>query len=175
MAQEFFCSASVLRDEMRDTRNLMHSVKNFEMTEDIMKRMNLTRPAIFCMAFSLELAAKAARVRVALPDEFKHLKALPFAKHQVIEICDDLPKLSLSDAERQCLKGAAEIVVNGKYPTDKRPSDDKTTYIAPNIDSFFAVAEPIYQKLMALACDSQSAAPGDAPPAARPRALTLGA
>lgn len=63
MAQNFYSAASVLQEEMSVVRQRMHSSEPLQLTEDILMRMNVSQPALFCMAFALELAAKAATIR----------------------------------------------------------------------------------------------------------------
>jgi hypothetical protein len=167
MAQEFYCAASVLHDEMRAVKNTMHSGESLDMTESVLKRIHTSRPALFCMAFALELAAKAATVRNTRGAGIEHGQRLSFAGHGVDTLCDQMPELDLSESERTCLKQAAEIIVNGKYPTDIKPRDDKSSFIAPSFEDFMSVALSIYEKLMELATAAQPVAPGDAPQAAR--------
>lgn len=154
MAQEFCSAGCVLYEEQTTTRNLMHTIKNLELTEHILRRMNNDRPAMFCLAFSLELAAKAARVRAAHFDEFKHASELPFAKHNVVEICSEIGGFGLTEKEHTLLVTASKIVMDGKYPSGKRPRDDETAFTMPNIDLFFSEARPLYERLMAFACDA---------------------
>jgi len=159
MAQDFFSAGHVLFEEREEIRALMHSAKNLEMTERILRRMDNDRPAMFCVAFSLELAAKAAKVRGAHPDEFSHATELPFAKHDVVTICKEIPGFDLSASECKLLVVASKVVMDGKYPTGKRPRDDETAFSLPNVDNFLAEADPLYEKLMAHACDAQPCAP----------------
>lgn len=168
LAQEFYCSASVLQQEKDAVRRRMHSREPLIMTEDVLMRTHLWRPAIFCMAFSLELAAKAAIIRRCQGKGIEHAKRLPFAGHCLADLCAQLPDLGLTPEEEKLIAQAEQIVVSGKYPSDIRPRDDQSAADLPQLRAFMEQAVPIYLKLMSLSCDAQPSAPGAAPQAALP-------
>jgi hypothetical protein len=167
LAQEFYCSASVLQQEQDAVHRRMHSPEPLIMTEDILMRSHLLRPAIFCMAFALELAAKAAIVSRCQGKGIEHAKRLPFAGHCLVDLCAQLPELNLSLEDEKLVAQAEQIVVSGKYPSDIKPRDDKSVANLPQLTIFMERAVPLYLKLMRLSCDAQPAAQGGAPQAAR--------
>lgn len=162
MAQNFFCAASVLREEWATVRERMHSGEPLEMTEDVLMRTHLSQPALFCMAFALELAAKAATIRKIQGKGIEHDQRLPFAGHCLINLCKQLPELKLSKEEWALIVGAEQIVVNGKYPSDIKPRDDRTSQHSPDLRLFMDGAVPIYLRLIGIACDAQPVVAGDA-------------
>jgi hypothetical protein len=146
----------------------MHSGESFEMTEDIFMRTHVSQPALFCMAFALELAAKAATIRRYQGKGIEHAKRLPFAGHCLADLCEQLPELLLSAEDKKLIVLAEQIVVSGKYPSDIKPRDDRPFPDTPHLQFFMGAAVPIYLQLMRLSIDAQPTAPGDAPQAARP-------
>jgi hypothetical protein len=63
LAQSFFFAAIVLNEEMKNAHVRMH--KNIEqmVSTDLLRRIQVRVPSIFCLAFSLELSIKAALVQ----------------------------------------------------------------------------------------------------------------
>ena len=155
MAQNFFCAASVLQDESVAVRERMHSGGHLEMTEEILKRMHLSQPALFCIAFALELAAKAATIRKLQGKGIEHEQRLPCAGHCLSKLCEQLPELNLSKEEWALIAEADQLVVNGKYPSDIKPRDDRTVQSTPDLRTFMDRAVQIYLRLVKLACDAQ--------------------
>ena len=162
MAQNFFCAASVLQDQFVAVRERMHSGEPLEMSEDVLKRMYLSQPALFCIAFALELAAKAATIRKIQGKGIEHEQRLPFAGHCLFKLCEQLPELKLSKEEWALIVEAEQMVVNGKYPSDKKPRDDRTIQRTPDLRLFMDGAAPVYLRLVALACDAQPGSQQDA-------------
>ncbi len=162
MAQNFYSAASVLHEEMSVVRQRMHSGESLILNEGILMRMHLSQPALFCMAFSLELAAKAATIRQCQGRGIEHAKRLPFAGHCLADLCEQLPELKLSADDKELLVLAEQIVVSGKYPTDIRPRDDRPFPDSPQLRSFMEKAVPIYSQLMRLSTDAQPVALGGA-------------
>ena len=164
MAQNFFCAASVLQDESAGIRRQMHSGEPLEMTDDVLKRTHLSQPALFCIAFALELAAKAATIRKIQGKGIEHDQRLPFAGHCLFNLCKQLPELKLSEQERALIVEAEQMVVTGKYPSDIKPRDDRAFPGTPDLRLFMDRAVPIYLRLIAIACVPQ---PVNQPDAAR--------
>lgn len=162
MAQNFYCAASVLQGELGIVHRRMHSGEPLQITEDILMRTHVSQPALFCMAFALELAAKAATIRNCQGEGIEHAKRLPFAGHCLPELCEQLPELVLSADDKELLVQAAQIVVSGKYPSDIKPRDDKPFPNTPQLRFFMEGAVPIYLQLMRLSCDPQPCVAGDA-------------
>ena len=161
MAQNFYCAASVLQSEFDSVHRQMHSGEPLQMAEDIFMKQHISQPALFCMAFALELAAKAATLRKTQGEGIEHAKRLPFAGHCLPELCKQLPELSLSSDDKKLLAHAAKIVVSGKYPSDIKPRNDKAPPSMPQLWLFMEGAVPIYLKLMRLSCDIQSSSTGE--------------
>lgn len=157
-AQEFYCAASVLYKEMTAVHRRMHSSDSLVMTEDIAMRIHVTYPALFCMAFALELAAKAATIRKCQGKGIEHAKRLPFAGHCLVDLCAQLTELKMSADEQKLIEQAEQIIVKGKYPSDIKPRDDKPFPGTPQLSYFMESAVPIYLQLMSLSCDAQSTA-----------------
>lgn len=162
MAQNFFCAASVLQEEFVTVRERMHSGEQLIMSEDILNRTHLSQPALFCISFALELAAKAATIRKIQGKGIEHEQRLPFAGHCLFKICEQLPDLNLSKDEWALISEAELMVVNGKYPSDIKPRDDRTTQSSPDLRHFMSRAVPLYLRLVALACDAQPGSQLDA-------------
>lgn len=158
MAQNFYCAASVLQQEEDVVHRRMHSPEPLIMTEEIVMRTNVMQPALFCMAFALELAAKAAVVRKSQGKGIEHAKKLPFAGHCLVELCKLLPELNVSTDDQKLIARAEQIVVNGKYPSDIKPRDDKPVPSKPQLRHFMEGAVPIYLRLMSLSLDEQPSA-----------------
>lgn len=76
MAQNFYCAASVLQSEFDSVHRQMHSGEPLQMAEDIFMKQHISQPALFCMAFALELAAKAATLRKTQGEGIEHAKRL---------------------------------------------------------------------------------------------------
>lgn len=161
MAQNFYCAASVLQSEFDSVHRQMHSGEPLQMAEDIFMKQHISQPTLFCMAFALELAAKAATLRKTQGEGIEHAKRLPFAGHCLPELCEQLPELSLSSDDKKLLAHAAKIVVSGKYPSDIKPRNDKVPPSMPQLWLFMEGAVPIYLKLMRLSCDIQSSSTGE--------------
>lgn len=161
MAQNFYCAASVLQSEFDSVHRQMHSGEPLQMAEDIFMKQHISQPALFCMAFALELAAKAATLRKTQGEGIEHAKRLPFAGHCLPELCEQLPELTLSSDDKKLLAHAAKIVVSGKYPSDIKPRNDKVPPSMPQLWLFMEGAVPIYLKLMRLSCDIQSSSTGE--------------
>ena len=155
MAQNFFCAASVLQDESVTVRERMHSGEPLEMIEYIFKRIHLSQPALFCIAFALELAAKAATIRKIQGKGIEHEQRLPFAGHCLFKLCEQLPELNLSKEEWALIAEAEQMVVNGKYPSDIKPRDDRTVQRTPDLRIFMDSAVPLYLRLVELVSDDQ--------------------
>ena len=161
MAQNFYCAASVLQSEFDSVHRQMHTGEPLQMAEDIFMKQHISQPALFCMAFAMELAAKAATLRKIQGEGIEHAKRLPFAGHCLPELCEQLPELSLSSDDKKLLVHAAKIVVSGKYPSDIKPRNDKAPPSMPQLWLFMEGAVPIYLKLMRLSCDIQSCSTGE--------------
>ena len=162
MAQNFYCAASVLQEEMDIVCRQMHTGAPLEMTEDILMRTHVSQPALFCMAFALELAAKAATIRKCQGEGIEHSKPLPFAGHCLAKLCEQLPELILSANDKQLIVQAEQIVVSGKYPSNIKPRDDKRFPDMPQLRLFMKSAVPIYLQLIRLSSNAQPSAPADA-------------
>lgn len=165
-AQSFYCAASVLQQEASIVHQRMHFGEPFEVTEGVLIRTQISRPALFCMAFALELAAKAATIRKIQGKGIEHAKRLPFAGHYLCELCEQLPELTITADDKDLLVQAQQLVVSGKYPSDIMPRDDKPFSDLPQLTFFMEWAIPIYRQLMRIACEAPSSDQKCAPQAA---------
>jgi hypothetical protein len=152
MAQSFYCAAVVLNDEMKNVHRQMHSEPGMQVSVDLSRREQVGVPAIFCLAFSLELAIKAALIHQGAISDLETRKKLPFSSHSIHDLAKQVEGLHLVPNEEQCLEQAASVIANGKYPAGVAPCELKNgVQFYPNYEDFMRTAAPLYERLMSLA------------------------
>lgn len=152
MAQSFYCASVVLNDEMEKAHRQMHIEMENQISIDLARREEVGVPALFCLAFSLEMAIKAALIHQGAIVELQTGQKLPFSSHSLSELAKKIKGLNLLPVEEECLERAANIIADGKYPVRKKPCDAKNGLPGyPNYQNFLRTAEPLYERLMDLA------------------------
>lgn len=152
MAQSFYCASIILNDERENAQRLMNSETVNQINEDIVMRIQVEAPAIFCLAFSLELAIKAVLIKQGAITDLETGQKLPFSSHLINDLAKQIAGLDFLPNEEQCLELAASIIANGKYPVGKAPCELKNgVKLYPNYKDFRKMAEPLYIRLMNLA------------------------
>jgi len=153
MAQSFFLAAQVLNDEQRKAHRQWLDNVGQPADLDAYKR-SLTMPAaFFCLAFSLELALKAALVKQGALDNLGSGQALPFSSHNLYRLAQDVDGLYLDADHKECLEWASEIIASGKYPVGKKPRDDTVSHVNRAFSDLTRIAGPLYGELMEMAAD----------------------
>ncbi len=153
-ANSFISAAFVLDDEARKASEARHSKAGVKLEHHEMMRLRTAIPAEFCLAFSLELAIKAARVRQGDIDELKAGEKLPFGTHSLVGHAQKVNGLDLSPDETELLELFSTITTHGKYPTKREPSDNESGVVTSRSFAELAhKAKPLYDRLMRLACD----------------------
>jgi len=99
--------------------------------------MHLRVPALFCLAFALELALKAVHLRLGM----RH------AGHDCLRLARALPRFSLTINEEDALSFASFMIADGKYVSPKTPDSACLPFDYPEFRDFRAFAEPIYFRL----------------------------
>jgi len=147
-AQAFY--SGVLNDELNSAHNEMHSRAGQVLEAEVYLRQQTQLPAEFCLAFSLELAVKAALVKQGKLEELSSGQNLPFGNHLLHILAKQLQDFQITE---ELLKWASATVLNGKYPVRKRPSDSENG-VTPvrSLTSLIHTIDPLYHKLMGLSC-----------------------
>jgi hypothetical protein len=150
-AQAFFCAAKVLNEESEQAHREIHARAGEVLSENILIR-NLTQLAAeFCLAFSIELAIKAALVAQGKLDHLTSGGSLPFDNHKLKTLAKEIDGLDVTADVESTLQWAADFVLNGKYPVPKKPNEEKNgVTITKSFYDLIAAAEPIYRRLMEL-------------------------
>ncbi|MBI4967693.1 MAG: hypothetical protein HZC25_06195 [Rhodospirillales bacterium] len=151
LAQQFYCAAQVLREEADRVKEEIHEQdQQVEHTEWRLWRMNLGRPAAFCIAFSLELAVKAAYVSQH-PDEIKDGSLGGLKGHSLIEKCKRISRFDFTDERMKYVKMAEEIILDGKYPVTLKPIAEITAPYYNANDVYYDSLIDMYHELMKIA------------------------
>lgn len=148
LAQEYYCAAFILEEEINKNDQLLHSKNGIVITDEIAMRMHGHEPAIFCFAFAIELLIKALFVKNVASNTILPNQTLNFANHKISDLVINIKNLILTKEEKDLILKIEEIVVSGKYPTSKKPSDSKTRERLPCFSNFKLIAQPLYKKLM---------------------------
>lgn len=150
-AQSFYCAAVVLNEEREKAHQRAHAETGRVITEAVMLREQVDIAAYFCLAFSLELATKAALTNQGALAELKSGKKIPFLSHSIHELAKKVAGLNLSQEEGECLKKASAFIAYGKYPAGIAPCESRNGVPSyPHFQSLFRIAGPLYQRLMEL-------------------------
>lgn len=148
-AQEYYCAAIIINDEITKTRKFLNENKNIQITEDIGIRMHGHAAAIFCLAFSIELLVKAVFIKCVANKSMKPNQKIDFANHKISILIKEINEIVIIDEkEKALIKTIEQIILYGKYPTNKEPSDKKTREKLPDFHNFKLLAEPLYKKLI---------------------------
>ncbi len=159
MAQAFHCAAHVLAEEQRKGHQRMHANAGQPLDIDAFRRCQTSPAAIFCLAFSLELAIKAARVHQGALSNLQSGDCLPFQTHNLDVIASKLDGLDLSAEDIDCLKECSAIVSAGKYPVGVSP-DGSANGVRPQMsfDDLARIAVTLYGRLSDLVTQKPDAA-----------------
>lgn len=155
MAQSFFSAAIVLDQENTSAQQAMHAGDGCQVGVDLLRRQQTSTAAIFCLAFSLELAIKGALVQQGKLDGLSHQKNLTIAHHSLIELANQIDGFTTDSETENLLQWASNMVLGGKYPTSKKPSDLKDGVpVVRQFRELLDVASPVYECLMAICAQS---------------------
>jgi hypothetical protein len=148
LAQDFFCAALIVKGENRRCHAWLHSDAPKPFTDEIAVGLHGQRAAVFCMAFALELTIKAAYVMTNGRKRMKPNCTIDFGSHRIIQLAEDISEGCLTDADKQAIRLAQEIIVNGKYPTTKKPKDNAESFNLPSLEHAIEAMEPVYRIFM---------------------------
>ena len=147
-AQEFFFAGLVLDHEAQAAEQALRDGET-PLSESTHLRMHVRLPALFCMAFSLELAVKAALVRQGDIDALAPGERLPFTSHGLLDLARRVRGLTLTAREEDCLRTAGDVIVSGKYPVPPVPRADRSgARVISDTSEFESDAAAIYGRLV---------------------------
>ncbi len=147
LAQEYYCAATVLNDEIIKCNKYLFDEKPKYPSDSIIIRLKLGRPAIFCFTFAIELIVKAVYIKKIARLKMKPNEKIFLKSHNVIELLQEMPEIELNDNEKQLLDSIEALIKDGKYSSGLKPSNSKEPLSLPNFINFKNIAEPLYQRL----------------------------
>jgi hypothetical protein len=151
MAQAFFCAAVVLDEESTSSHQAMRAEDGKPIQVDLLMRQQTYTPAVFCLAFSLELAVKGALVEQGKLEGMADGEQLPFARHSVCEMARGVEGFTVDQETERVLNWASLVIRDGKYPVSKTPSDAKSgARVIRQLSDLLNEAKPVYHRLMAV-------------------------
>lgn len=152
MAQAFHIAAHILAEEQQEGLRRLHENVGRPVDVDALRRTMVAPAAAFCLAFSLELAIKAARVQQGALRNLKPGGRLPFQSHDLVALAAKVDGLGLSADDIHCLMECSVIVAAGKYPVGVKP-DGSVNGVRPqkSFDDLARSADGLYGRLMDLA------------------------
>jgi len=155
MAQTFHGAAHILNDEYIQSGEDWYANVGEPVDPQLLRKRQIAPAAIFCLAFSLELAIKAAHVKQGALNDLQSREKLPFATHGLVQLAKSVDCVALSDDEIKCLEQSAAIISAGKYPVGVSPdgSADGVRAVV-SFDDFALHADRIYKMLIRVATDS---------------------
>jgi hypothetical protein len=156
LAQQYFCAAKVLNSESNKVRFIIHENNGSVLSNSDECKLSTLTPSIFCLSFSIELAIKALYIKQFASHTMKPNVDTDFSHHRISVLAAKLTHIELNKEEIELLKQIEGLVISGKYRVGKSSTDTKTTNVLPNFDDLFDIIEPLYNKLMNLACQSSS-------------------
>ena len=150
-AQSFFFAAKVLSQESEQAQREMHATIGEALSESILIRTGTQIAAEFCLAFSIELAIKAALVAQGKLNHLSNGDSLSFGNHQLSSLAKEIEGFEVTKEVDSTLQWAAAMILNGKYPVPKKPNDKKNgVTVTRSFHDIMGSAEPIYRRLMEL-------------------------
>jgi hypothetical protein len=139
MACSFFCAAVVLDEELTSAGQAMYTEAGNQLRDDQLMRRQTYLPAVFCLAFSLELAVK------------KLGKLENITNHSICEIARSIDGFAIDAKTKEVLNWASSVIRDGKYPAPKKPSDTKSGgFVTVHFGELLDDVKPVYDRLMAL-------------------------
>ena len=149
-AQEFYCAAKVLHQETHAVRKEGHAGGQI-MTEDKLMRLHLQRPILFCFGMAIELATKAALVKLNPGKWIPEGKKIEFCNHEILKYIESVV-VNLSIEQKSTISELSEYVVHGKYPVGKTPSAQDMTIPDITFEKAHHELFTIYEELIGSAC-----------------------
>jgi hypothetical protein len=151
MAQAFFYAAIVLDEESTSSHQAMHAEDGKPIQVDLLMRQQTYIPAVFCLAFSLELGVKGALVEQGKLEGMADGEQLPFARHDISEMARGIEDFIVDEETKRVLAWASSVIRDGKYPVSKTPSDTESgVRVARQFSDLLNEAEPVYRRLRAV-------------------------
>jgi len=143
MAHSFFCAAVVLDEESTSAGQAMYMEAGTHLRTDQLIRRQTYLPAVFCLAFSLELAVKGALVKLG--------KLENIATHSICDFAKTIDGFSIDAKTEKVLIWASKVIRNGKYPVPKKQSDTESGIpVTKHFGELLDDVKPVYDRLMAL-------------------------
>ncbi len=155
LAQAFFYAAVVLNEERQTAHKQMYAHTGEVFSEDhagMFKRLQVKSPAEFCLAFSLELAIKAALLTQGALDGMTRGQKLPFGNHDLSKLAQNIEGFEMDEDASQTLQWATYVISIGKYQVPIKSSDPKSGLpVVKNLPDRLRDAEPLYKRIISLA------------------------
>lgn len=149
LAIEFMSAGEVLIEESEKSIASLSQLNPID--SNAIKRSSTSIPTLFCIAFAFELAAKAAFIKQKPGELLNHNDCLKIGNHSISKIIDQLDGIFPSDSERKWISAVEDIVINGKYPTSKNPSKEKSgIFNKPNASELHKHIKPLFDKIIKL-------------------------
>jgi hypothetical protein len=146
LAQDFFCAALIVGRENQKCHDWLHANDGKVITDEIAVGLHRQRAGVFCMAFAVELVIKAVYVKKIGCKHMKPNSRIDFGNHGIVQMAEEIAEASLTDSEKEAIRIAQEIIVNGKYPSSKKPKKDTEPLSLPNLRRAIDMMEPVYKK-----------------------------
>lgn len=140
-AQSFCNAATVLMGEQHRHGKPAGPPCSLAAAPDLL-RLNLQAPALYCLAFGLELSLKAALVSQGKKPE---------GHHNLLGLARKLRGLELSKRDEEALEIARHLLKDGKYIVSKEPKADVTPQGLPPFGDLHDLAKPLLDRLWELA------------------------
>ena len=155
MAQSFLCAAEVLHEELTSAHKAMHAQVEKKVQVTQIMRQQTYHAAVFCLAFSLELAVKTAWAKLGKLDRMANGKKVPFASHSLCKLARTIDVFDIDSETEKVLNWADSTIRDGKYPVSLNPSDAKSgVRVIRHFGSLLNEVKPVYDKLMAIGSES---------------------
>lgn len=149
LAQAFYCASKVLYEELISADQMLHTTDGGPYIEKLHMRMLTSVPACFSLAFSLELASKAALVQQGKLKNLSGKEKIPFSHHSIVELAKKIDTFVVDHNTEEVLQWASDVIKDGKYPSSITPSDKKSGVpLTRSLGELLESAEPVYNRLM---------------------------
>lgn len=146
-AQDFYCAALIISEELDETHKFLHEKNGCKITEKIAIRLNGRSAGVFCMAFAIELSIKAVYVKEIAKDSMVPNERITFGNHKLVDLVRDTSLTSsMSQDELDAISLAEELIAHGKYPAALKPSDSAESMYIPDLRILIDKLKPIYVK-----------------------------
>ena len=144
--QDFYAITKIIDEEFDEAMNWMWNGNGKVAPLKVVERRHGRIAATYCMALALELVIKAAYIQEIGIKEMKPNENAGFTNHKISDLVQKITRVELCDEELKEVKKAEEIIIFGKYPAPKKPSDTKHYWQIPSLKRTIEKLEPIYLK-----------------------------